>query len=245
MKLKGICLLICCYFLALTGFPAQAADPGFEASLGGYSSYIWRGYRLSEEALQLQPSATVTLGGFSVNVWAEYDSDSDDWLEVDYTAAYARSFDRLNMELGYIHYDVLEGLDSDEIYINGVYDCLLHPGIKIYVDVNEGSGAFIVAGISHPVELTDRAGLEFGASVSMIMDDGYVAVDENGEEFTGLFNGDLTVAGSMALGDHFTLSPMAGYTVALSDDASDAISRANSDGDDSFFYGGLTAVVEF
>lgn len=230
----------------LAGSGAAAADFGFEASAGGFSSYIWRGYRLSENALQVQPSLTLTLDGFSANVWAEYDSDRDEWLEVDYTASYSRSFDRLNLEIGYIHYDVQQGgLDSDEIYIKSGYDSLLNPSLAVYADVNEGTGAFIVAGISHPVELTGRAGLEFGASVSMIVDNGYVAVDDNGQEFTGLFNGDLTVTGSIALGDHVTVSPMMAYTMALSDDASDAIGRSDSDGDDAFFYGGLTVGVEF
>lgn len=244
MKLNWI-VLPAIVMVNIVGFTATAADLGFEASAGGFSSYIWRGYRLSENALQMQPSVALTLGGFGANVWAEYDSDREEWLEVDTTASYSRSFDRLNLEIGYIHYDVQDGLDSDEIYIGGDYDCFLNPGIKVYVDVNEGSGAFIVAGISHPVELTGRAGLEFGVSVSMIVDNEYVAVDDNGQEFTGLFNGDLTVTGSIALGDHVTVSPMAGYTIALSDDASDAIGRADSDGDDAFLYGGVTAGVEF
>lgn len=244
MKRKGIILLICSYLLALSVFPTRAADIGFEASVGGFSSYIWRGYRLSENALQVQPSATVSLGGFSANVWAEYDSDRDEWLEVDTTAAYARSFDRLTMEIGYIHYDVQQGgLDSDEIYIKSGYDCLLNPSLAVYADVNEGTGAFIVAGISHPIELTGDAGLEIGASVSMIVNDGYVAVDDDGEEFSGFFNGDLSVSSSIALGEYVTISPLVAYTVALSDDASDAIKSANSDGDNAFFYGGLTLTV--
>lgn len=225
--------------------PVQAGDPGFELSVGGYSSYIWRGFRLSEEELQIQPSATVSMGGFSANIWAEYDSDTEEWLELDYTASYGHAFDMINLELGYIHYDINEGLDSDEIYFSAGFNSFLNPSVTVYVDVNEGEGAFIVAGISHPVELSEMISLEFGAAASMIVDNGYVATDANGDEFTGLFNADLTASASIALCDFCSVDPMAGYTVAISDDASDAIEMSNSDGDDAFFYGGLALTLSF
>ncbi|HPQ42294.1 MAG TPA: hypothetical protein PLV45_18125, partial [bacterium] len=97
----------------------------------------------------------------------------------------------------------------------------------------------------HPLELSACAGLEFGASLSMIFDNGYIATDKNGEEFTGLFNAELTAAASIALGDHFSIDPMVGYTTAVSDDASDAIEMTNSDGDDAFFYGGVALTASF
>jgi len=79
----------------------------------------------------------------------------------------------------------------------------------------------------------------------MIFDNGYIATDKNGEEFTGLFNAELTAAASIALGDHFSIDPMVGYTTAVSDDASDAIEMTNSDGDDAFFYGGVALTASF
>ncbi|MBN2054328.1 hypothetical protein JW905_05365 [bacterium] len=87
----------------------NAADIGYEGALGAYSSYLWRGLRLSDEALQLQPSATLSAGGFSANIWAEYDSDTAEWLEVDCAVSYAHGFDGFNLELGFIHYDVQDG----------------------------------------------------------------------------------------------------------------------------------------
>lgn len=240
-------ILFMCICAAIVTFPAvsNAADFNAEFSVGGYSSYIWRGFRLTDEALQIQPSATLSVGGFSANVWAEYDSDTGEWLEVDYTAAYGHSFDMVNLELGYIHYDIRDGLDSDEVYLSAGLDIALNPTLTVYVDVNEGEGAFLVGGISHPVELTSYAGLEFGASLSMIIDNGYIATDRNGEAFTDLFNAELTAAASIAMGDHFSIDPMIGYTTAISDDASDAIKAANTDGDDAFFYGGIALTASF
>ncbi|MBN1295765.1 hypothetical protein JXA80_03230 [bacterium] len=242
MKRSIFCLLVMAG-LIMAGVPAIAMDMEFSASLDAYSSYIWRGFRLSEEALQWQPSVTMTLCGFSANVWAEYDTDSDEWLEVDYTAAYARSFDRLSLEIGYSHFDVRNGIDSDEAYLTAAYDCLLNPHATVYADVNEGTGVFLVAGIGHSIELTSWAGLDLGASASMIADNGYVATDAAGNEFTGLFNGEVTVTGIVTPVDWLTVSPVLGYTMALSDDASDAIKRTNSDGDDSFLYGGVNMTI--
>lgn len=243
MKMHKVVLCILALIIPISS--SSAIDVGFDGSVGAFSSYIWRGFRLSDEALQIQPSATVSFKGFSANVWAEYDSDTEEWLEVDYTAAYAHDFNKLSLELGYIHYDIRDGLDSDEIYLAAGYDVVLNPALTIYADINEGKGAFVTAGISHPVELNAWAGLEFGASISMIADNGYIATDENGDEFTGLFNSDLTASGSISIGEHFSVEPMVGYTLALSDNASNAIENSNSDGDDAFIYGGITLSASF
>jgi uncharacterized protein (TIGR02001 family) len=224
---------------------AQAADVSFEGSLGAYSSYIWRGYKLSPDALQLQPSLSVSAAGFSANVWADYDTDNSEWIEADYTASWAHAFDAVSFEVGYIHYDVRDGLDSDELYVSLGYDSFLNPSLTVYADIEAGDGAFAELDISHPIELSPSASLELAAGVSLVMDDSYVAVDERGQEFTGLFNGIVSATGSITLNDTLSLVPMAGYTFALSDDASDAIENGSTEAKDSFLFGAVSLVVSF
>ena len=224
---------------------SSAADVNFDGSLGLYSSYIWRGYKLSEDALQVQPSATVAVSGFSLNVWADYDFDSEKWLEIDYTASYALDLDTVGLEVGYIHYDVRNGLDSDEVYLSAGFDAFLNPSVTAYYDFGEGDGGFVVADISHPVELNDHSSLSFGAAVSFVLDNSYTATDAHGNEFSGLFNGNLSATGSFALADGVHLEPMVAYTLALSDDASDAIEAGSTETEDSFLYGAITLAVSF
>jgi hypothetical protein len=243
MKSTGV--VVCLVCLAMPVATAGAGDVSFDGSLGLYSSYIWRGYRLSEDALQVQPSATVGVDGFSLNIWADYDFDTEEWLEVDYTASYAHDLDAFGLEVGYTHFDVREGLDSDELYVSAGFDSFLNPSLTAFLDVNQGDGAFVVADISHPVELTERTSLEFGASVSLVVDNSYVATDANGNEFTGLFNGHLSSAGSIAVTDRLSIEPMVGYTFALSGDASDAIKAGSTEPEDSFFYGAVTVSMSF
>jgi hypothetical protein len=243
--MKSTSLAICLVCIALSAAMAAAGDVSFDGSLGLYSSYIWRGYKLSEDALQVQPSATVGIDGFGLNVWADYDFDTEQWLEVDYTASFAHDFDGFGLEVGYVHYDVREGLDSDEVYASAGFDSFLNPSLTAFYDVNEGEGAFFVADISHAVELTDRASVEFGASVSMVFDNSYVATDANGDKFTGLFNGHLSATGLLAVTDRLSIEPMVGYTFALSDDASDAIKAGSTEPEDSFLYGAVTVTISF
>lgn len=240
-KVAAVCLLVLLFPIA----NAFAADLEFSGSLGAYSSYVWRGYKLSPSALQLQPSATVSTSGFSANLWADYDSDADKVLEVDYTASYAFTLDTASLEVGYIHYDVRGGADSDELYLGAAFEGFLNPSLTVYVDVNEGDGAFFVAAISHPVAVGSEASIDFGGSVSVIADDTYVATDSSGDGFTGLFNGELSVTGFIPLTDRLALEPMVAYTFALSGKASDAIKAGSTESDDAFVYGAVTLTVSF
>jgi hypothetical protein len=224
---------------------AMASEVEFSGSLGAYSSYIWRGYKLSGDALQLQPSATASVSGFSANIWADYDSDTENVLEVDYTASYAFKLDTTSLEVGYIHYDVRNGTDSDELYLGATFDGFLNPSLTAYVDVNNGDGAFFVAGISHPLASGSQGSLELGGSISFIAGDDYVATKPDGESLSGLFNSEVSVRGSVPLSDHVALEPMVGYTFALTDDASDAIKAGSTKPDDAFLYGAVSLTISF
>jgi len=243
--MRSTLVLVCMIAILAPLASAQAADVSFEGSLGAYSSYIWRGYKLSPDALQLQPSLTVSAAGFSANVWADYDTDNSEWLEADYTASYAHSFDSFGVEVGYIHYDVRGGLDSDELYVSVGYDSFLNPSLTIYADIEAGDGAFAELAISHPIELSPSASLELAAGMSVVMDDSYVATDERGQEFTGLYNGMVSATGSVAVTENLSLVPMVGYTFALSDDATYAIENGSTEMEDSFLYGAVSLVVSF
>ena len=229
--------------LAVAGVSAEI-DWGVDASAGMFSNYIWRGTRLSEDWV-LQPSLTFSIEGAAVNIWGNYDAETEELNEVDYTVSYGFTVNRLNLEAGYIHYDIKDGLDSDEIYAALGLDVILSPSLTVYGDIKEGDGMFLVAGLGHDFALPGDSSISLGASAGYIIDNGYVAVDMNGEEFSALYNGEVSASASIPICKHLSIEPMIAYSFPLSDDAKDAIEGMSFDSSGDQFYGGATLTVSF
>lgn len=231
-------------FLALS--PAEAADTSADASVGVYSSYVWRGITVHEETA-VQPSVSLGYGDFGINLWADWDSDSSELIETDLTLSYARSFDSVGLEAGWIYYG-LEGFDdTQEIYLSASYDTLLSPSLTLYLDVDEGDGGFLVAAVGHSFELAELMGasLGLGASVSYNLGNEVMGLDEAGDDFSDFYNGELSATLSIPIADKVSIEPMVAYSFALSDDAEFAISSLSDGGDDSVFYGGVALAIAF
>lgn len=226
--------------------PAEAAETSADASVGVYSSYVWRGITIHEEAA-VQPSVSLGYGGFGINLWADWDSESDEHIETDLTLSYSRSFDKLGLEAGWIYYG-LEGFDdTQEIYVSASYDTLLSPSLTLYMDVDEGDGGFLVASVGHSLELPELMGstLSLGASVSYNLGNEIMGLDAAGDDFSDFYNGELSASLSVPIADKVTIDPMVAYSFALSNDAEFAISSLSDGGDDSVFYGGVALSIAF
>ena len=73
----------------------------------------------------------------------------------------------------------------------------------------------------------------------MNFNNGIMGLNANGEEFTGLYNADISAAMTVPLFDAVSLVPYAAYSLPLSDDAETAIKSISFDGDSEIFYGGI------
>jgi uncharacterized protein (TIGR02001 family) len=223
--------------------PAAEAEEekgtAFEASGAFLSHYMWRGIRLSEDGV-FQPSLTIGRKGFSANIWANYQFDPKHWTEVDFTGAYAGEKGKINYEVGFIHYALNEGEDSDEIYGSIGHSNLLNPSLKFYADVNAGKGGYLQAGIEPSISLKKDFALNFKAYVGYVLKNSYMGLNDGGREFSNFYNADLQASMTIPLKKGFSLEPMIGFSKALSRNAQQSIKAGSVSPEDQTFYGGAT-----
>jgi outer membrane scaffolding protein for murein synthesis (MipA/OmpV family) len=192
------------------------------ASVDVMSSYVWRGIQIHED-VAIQPSVGITYGGFGANFWADYDTDSDveEMIETDLTLNYSFSVGKLGLDVGYIYY----ALDYD---------------------FDEGEGGFVVTSIGHSFAfLDDKLSLDLGASASYNIENLIMGVDEDGDEFSDFYNGELTASLGYSINDAFSAGASIAYSVPLSDDAENSIEAMSEDGDSDQLYGGVSLALNF
>jgi len=237
--------------LAFAPLAAHAEDAAGKAyaSAALASRYVWRGQTLSE-GLVVQPTVGMTLGGFSANLWSNVDLDNseedDDGIvmnETDLTLSYSLPLGPVNATAGFIHYD-FDGGDTQELYLTCALSTLLNPTLSLYYDIDEGEGAFAVLAASHafpvgPVSLTA------GASLGFNLGDAAMGLNEDGEDFTGLYYGEVSLATSIPLFKNVSLDPRIAYSTALGDDGEFAIESISADGKKDLFYGSVAITAAF
>ncbi|HWR98924.1 MAG TPA: hypothetical protein VN317_10925 [Candidatus Methanoperedens sp.] len=237
--------------LALAPLAARAEEAAgkgtFSAALA--SRYIWRGQTLSEGVV-VQPTVGITLGGFAANLWSNVDLDNgeedDDGIvmkETDLTLSYSLPIGPVNATAGFIHYD-FDGGDTQELYLTCALSTLLSPTLSLYYDIDEGDGGFAVLGVSHafpvgPVSLTA------GGSVGFNLGDGAMGVDEDGDTFTGLYYGEVSLATSIPIFKNVSLDPRLAYSSALGDHGEHAIKSISVAGQKDMLYGSLAITAAF
>ena len=257
MKVRGfgfialMSMLVSAVTLALAPVAAKAEGTvgkgSFSAALA--SRYVWRGQTLSE-GLVIQPSVGFALGGFSANLWSNVDLDNDEedddgivLNETDLTLSYSLPIGPVNATAGFIHYD-FDGADTQELYLTCALATLLNPTLSLYYDIDEGDGGFAVLGVSHafpvgPVSLTA------GGSLGFNLGDKAMGLNEDGEDFTGLYYGEVSLATSIPLFKNVSLDPRIAYSTALGDDGEFAIESISADGKKDVFYGSVAITAAF
>jgi hypothetical protein len=221
---------------------AEEEVPTADASVSIYSTYVWRGFGLSDDSIVIQPSMTVGYKGFALNLWGNLDTDyfatgTTKYNETDITLSYDGAYEKLGYGVGYIYY-ALDGTDdTQEFYGNLSYDILFSPTLTFYYDVDTFSGAYYVTfDISHSFPIGEKYSLDLGALVSYL--------DDN-EDYDAFHNGVLSASMSFPVGKYFSITPEFNYSFALSSDAEDYIEGLSADDDDSYFYGGTTISLAF
>lgn len=255
MKKVRVSMIILMFLLqAVFTVSVFAAEPEVSgtASVDIMSNYVWRGQKLTNSWV-IQPSVGITYNGFGANLWSNYDSDSnidegDDHGEVsetDLTLNYSFSVDKWNFGLGYIYYALTGANDTQEIYLSTSYSTLLNPTLNIYYDYDEGDGAFIIASISHSLEVFKDISLDLGASASYNINNKVMGFDEDGDDFSNFYNGEASAALNIALTKALSITPKIAYSFPLSNDAKDAISSISDDGKKDILYGGINITLNF
>ncbi len=264
------------YFLAIsltlvltvvTVLPALAEEekPSADLSVAALSQYIWRGQELSRDSMVIQPSMTISYQGFSANLWSNLDTDPytatgdnpANCTETDFTLSYAKDFDMLSVEGGYIYYGLDACDDTQEVFLSLGLDTLLSPALTVYKDFDTYEHWYFLLGISHSFEITEAISLELSGSVSYLLsndDVDYPEIDSyvpTGDKFENFHDGVISASLPIAVAEYITVTPLLSYTFALSDDASDEMEwrsagfRGKTSGDDNFVYGGVSVSLAF
>jgi hypothetical protein len=258
-RASGSTTLVTALALAAAMALAPLAAHGEEAAGKGVfstavaSRYVWRGQTLSE-GFVAQPTVGITLGGFAANLWSNVDLDNDEedddgiiLNETDLTLSYSMPIGPVNATAGFIHYD-FDGSDTQEIYLTCALSTLLNPSLSLYYDIDEGDGGFAVLAASHafpvgPVSLTA------GASLGFNLGNKAMGLNEDGDDFTGLYYGEVSLATSIPLFKNVTLDPRIAYSTALGDDGEYAIETISEsitgDREKDMFYGGIAITAAF
>lgn len=244
---QRILVIIVSMAASLMGFAVAAhaeVEKSASADVSVMSNYVWRGQKLSEDWV-VQPSVSLGYGGFSANLWANYDGDAEEHTETDYTLSYSHSLGKVGLEAGYIYY-ALDGVpDTQELYLSASVDVLLQPSLAVYVDVDEGDGAFVVASIGHSFALPQDMSLSLGASMSYNVDNKVMGPGEDGAEFSDFYNGEISASLSIPVTEDISVTPMLAYSFPLSDDSEFALESISFDSDDDIVYGGVTVGISF
>jgi hypothetical protein len=249
-------LVLAMIIAAMTAGSLYAGDikTAGSASVDVMSNYVWRGQKLSNSWV-LQPSVGISYGVFGANIWGNYDSDraeatSDDTghgelTETDITLNYTRSIDKFTFVAGYIYYAFDGANDTQELYLSASYDTLLKPTLTVYYDYDEGQGGFVIASIGHSFEAIKGTTLNLGASASYNINNKVMGLDEDGDEFSNFYNGELSASLNIPVWKAISVTPKIAYSFPLSNDAEDAIESISDDGDKDIVYGGVNLTLSF
>ncbi len=227
---------------------AHAVETSGSASVDVFSNYVWRGQTLSDDIV-IQPSIGITYSGFGANLWVNYDTDTNESNETDLTLNYANSIENLSYDAGYIYY-ALDGFDdTQEIYLSLGYDVILSPNATLYWDFDEGDGGYLFLSVGHSFELPETLSLDLAASIGINLDNEIMGLDEDDDEFTDFYDGNISAALTIPVTENISIAPLIAYSFPLSDDAEDALKAIAEDvtGDDDadIIYGGINVSLSF
>jgi hypothetical protein len=255
--MRNLKILIVVFMILMgVGFSGKvyAAEPKVSgtASVDVMSNYVWRGQKLTNSWV-IQPSVGITYGSFGANIWANYDSDSKidegdghgEISETDLTLNYSFSVEKWNFSAGYIYYAFTGANDTQEVYLSANYAILLNPSLAVYYDFDEGNGAFIIASLGHSFEVFKGGLLKLGAFASYNIKNKVMGLDENSDDFSNFYNGELSAGLSIPITKAIIITPKMAYSFPLSDDAEDAIKGISDDGDKDILYGGINVTLSF
>jgi hypothetical protein len=247
------------FFVVTISFGAEEKkDFSGEVSVSALSQYIWRGQELSRHSMVLQPSFTLGYKGFSANIWGNWDSapyfkGKSHWNETDYTLSYENEYRLLNYGVGFMHYDMVDEENSQEVCLKLGLNVLLNPTLTVYKEIEHDLYTYFLFAVSHSIPLSKRLELSLSASAGYLVSDDaveYPEIDKHGQEtgrkFKNIHDGTLTVSLPYVVFENFTITPTLSYTFPLCSEARREMKYFSMTGHDSdFLYGGLIFTYSF
>lgn len=191
MKLKMKTLLAIVAFGATVACitPVQALEA--DASISANNAYVFRGATINDE-ININPSATVDIyKGLTLGTWGNFNTDSSQFDEVDYTLGYDLDLGSFSPNISYTEYTYpgsesdadREVIISDSTSIAGIGMDLL---VGIGLDGALKDGIYVSATPSYSLPIASDLGLDIGATIGAELGDNY---DDNGVSHVTLNTG--------------------------------------------------------
>ena len=121
---------------------------------------------------------------------------------------------------------------------------LLNPSLSLFYDIDEGKGGFAVLAVSQAFPVGPIS-LNAGGSIGININDKAMGVNADGNEFTGLYYGEVSLATSIPLFGHVTLDPRIAYSTPLGSHGEHAIKSISVAGESDIFYGSIAVTAAF
>ncbi len=243
LKLFFVSLIISLSMLALP-FNLKAAERENIATLDILSTYVWRGQKLSGDRGVIQPHARVANSNWSAGLWLNYDTELGEGTETDFSLSYRENFEDVDIEGGGIYY-VLDGAhDTAEIFLKLSSDIIFNPAVTGFYDLEFNKGAYLLLSLNEEFELNDDVSVDFGISAGVNFQSEALGVDKDGNDFTAFYNGEVSLALNVDLGDGLILTPKIAFSAPLSRDARFALESISVDGESEVVYGGFGFSLE-
>ena len=206
---------------------AEEEGPTASTDVGVFTKYIWRGYKLNNDSIVIQPSLTLGYKGISLNGWANIDTDSNAknaWNENDMTLSYGTNIGPVSLGGGYIYYNLKGADDTQEVYVTVGYDKFLSPTLTIYRDIDSLPGYYFNFGLSHSINVTEEISLDLSGGLGYYIscNESIVEIGTN-KKYNGPQDGLLSAKLTIPFNKHITVSPSISYSFALSDKAEDML----------------------
>ena len=219
--------------------PAPAPEVTGSASVAFLNRYIFRGYRIGESGLVIQPSASLSYKGFTFTYWGNLDTHQKNttsatfagegqsgYNETDLTLSYTYGIDKLSLTGGYIHYELRYAKSTGEFFVTMAYDILTKPTFSMYQDVSAYPGTYMNMSFAHSFNLPKDITLDLGASFGYLSGQGRnmqtyqpATADYTGSKYKGFHDGMAKVGFTIPVTKAFLIQPVYQYYFPLSADS--------------------------
>lgn len=238
--MKRVIILIALVCLTVPAF-------GFDVDFAGtyMTRYMFRGERLIDNAY-IAPAVAIKSNNFELSATSIYDNKKKETFRNVYQLTFKTQVNKAAVDVGLVRYDPhnVNGKDTNEFFVKATWKGAWRPSFAVFFDFDEGSGKYFQAGFARNLG-TSKNEVLLGANVGYVAQNGYMGLDKNGSEFTGLYDGELYLKSSFKWGKRITVEPMLAYSFPLSNDAKNAIQGISVDKASKNLYGGVTFHITF
>ncbi len=216
--------LLCCLAGCAAVVLGAEERIGVSFETGTYSQYIWRGLTMTDGPV-LQTSTTATYRHAHLNVFTNMDLGAANQRprkisELDFDAGYDRTFERVTLSGGFIHYTFPNTLfpTTTELYWGAAVAVPLHPAVKVFADVGAIRGTYVTLDVAHTITLLKpRPNVIWSAEFSAGLGAGSPGYNRGyfGVPHAALIDVHPAIAVPLSLGPHVRVTPRVGYGLVM------------------------------